>query len=360
MSALQSPAAVGTQRGVRRIATSSLPVRLAVLVLFAVSLAVPFMFGSYRVLQLATVLVWVTATVSLNLLSGYGGMISVGTGAFVGVGAYAAAIVRTDHGANFALSVLVAGAVCLVLGLAVGLPALRLRGLYLALVTLGIASCLPLVLKRFDDLTGGSQGFVVSPLPEVGGLATDQVTYLACWIVCALALIGASLLVRGPAGRAVMAVRDNEIVASSFGVNVAVVKTVVFGVSSMIAGAAGASYAVVVGYVAPDAFTLHLSVVILIAAVVGGLRTVLGAVVAGLFMVYAPIVVGDVVGQSFGDVVFGVVVIAVLLVAPGGVVGEWQRRRSLRLMRSQETDASSQELEPAFPSNNPDKESLND
>jgi branched-chain amino acid transport system permease protein len=130
----------------------------------------------------------------------------------------------------------------------------------------------------------------------------------------------------------VTGVRDNEIVASSFGVNPARVKELLFGVSSAIGGAAGACYVATVGYVAPDAFPLHLSVVLLIACVVGGLRTVGGAVVAGLFIVYAPLMIDSFIGQAFADVVYGVIVILVLLVAPGGVAGEWQHRRARRVL----------------------------
>jgi branched-chain amino acid transport system permease protein len=307
--------------------------RAAILALCVVAtVSVPFVFDSFRVLQAATVLVWIMAALSLNLLSGFGGILSVGAGAFVGFGAYVSAILRVDLGLPFALSIAAAALFCFVVGVLVGLPALRLRGLYLALVTLGLASCLPLVLKRFDGLTGGGQGFVVEALPDSMGLASDQITYLAIWVICALALLAVFLLIHGPAGRAVMAMRDNEIVASSFGVNPAAVKTLLFGVSSAIGGAAGACYVATVGYVAPDAFPLHLSIVLLIACVVGGLRTVGGAVVAGLFVVYAPVIIGSFFGQSFADVVYGVLVILVLLAAPGGVAGEWQRRRALRVL----------------------------
>jgi branched-chain amino acid transport system permease protein len=301
--------------------------KVAIIALVVASLCVPFVFESFRVLQLAGALVWITAAASLNLLSGYAGILSVGTGAFVGMGAYISAIVREQYGWTFPLSVLIAGAACFAIGAVVGLPALRLRGLYLALVTLGLASCLPLLLKRLDGLTGGAQGFAVDPLPAAAGLASDQVTYLSAWIVCALVLTSMSALVTGPAGRALKGVRDNELVAASFGVNPAVVKTLTFGISSLMAGMAGACYVAVVGYVAPDAFTLHLSVLILIACVVGGLRTVFGAVVAGLFVVYVPIFIGEVAAQSFADVAYGVLVIGFLLIAPGGVAGEIGRRR---------------------------------
>jgi branched-chain amino acid transport system permease protein len=323
-------AAVSVSTARRNTPTVSAKQRLTMAALLVVSLGVPFFFEPFRVLQLALVLVWVVAAASLNLLSGFGGILSVGAGAFVGIGAYTAAILRERGDQPFIVSVLAAGAVCFVLGLAVGLPALRLRGLYLALVTLGLSSCLPLVLTKYSGLTGGSQGFVVQSLPGVGGLSTDQVTYLSVWLICALALASMTALVRGPAGRAIRATRDNEIVAASFGVNPAVVKTMLFGISSMMAGAAGAGYVASVGYAAPDAFPLHLSVVILIACVVGGLRTVLGSVIAGLFVVYVPIWIGDVVGQSFADVAYGVVVIGFLILLPGGLAGELARRRLRR------------------------------
>ena len=289
--------------------------------LAVVAVGIPFMFGSFRVGQLTLVLTYAVAVLGLNLLVGYSGQISLGHGAFFALGAYAAAILIADHGFPHLLAVPVGAAIGFVAGLAFGLPTLRVRGLYLALLTLGLAVATPPLIKRFE-FTGGAQGINVAPpeAPSWIDLASDQYVYfltLACAIV--LFVLVASL-VRTGVGRALIAIRDDEIVAKSMGVDLALYKTGAFAISAAYAGAAGALYVFTIGFVSPESFTVTLSISLLAAVVVGGLATVLGPVLGALFIVLVPEYAAD-LNEATPGVIYGAVLIAVMYLEPRGAVG---------------------------------------
>ena len=208
----------------------------------AVVLAVllPFFFGSYRVGQFTQALSLGIAVLGLNLLVGYSGQISLGHGAFFALGAYASAISIDDLGVPYLLTLPLAGIVCGMAGFLLGLPALRLRGLYLALVTLGLAIATPQIIKRADGLTGGTQGLSVDKVtaPAWSGLADDQWLYFVTLAVTAVMFMLAAFLVRGRVGRALVAIRDNEIAARTMGVDLARFKTGTFAISASSTSAA--------------------------------------------------------------------------------------------------------------------------
>jgi branched-chain amino acid transport system permease protein len=219
--------------------------RLVGLALLAlVAIAVPFVFGSFRVGQFTQVLAYAVAILGLNLLVGYSGQISLGHGAFFALGAYVAAILIADHGFPHLLTLPLAGAFAFVAGLLVGLPALRVRGLYLALLTLGLAVATPPVIKRLESLTGGAQGLNVAlPEPPSGaGLAQDQWIYFITLAVAVVLFALVASMLRGRIGRALITIRDDEIVARSMGVNLALYKTTAFAISAAYAGMGGALY----------------------------------------------------------------------------------------------------------------------
>jgi branched-chain amino acid transport system permease protein len=186
----------------------------------------------------------------------------------------------------------VAGVICLAAGFLFGLPALRLEGLYLALATFALALATPQLLKfkAFDKWTGGSQGVLVEKPDAPWGLPLtgDQWLYFFC-LACAIALFwaGANLL-RGRAGRAIVAIRDHPTAAETMGVNIALYKSTTFGVSALYTGVAGALGAVVTGFVAPDSFPLFLSLSFLVGIVAGGLASISGAVFGAIFIEFVP------------------------------------------------------------------------
>jgi len=310
--------------------------------LAVVALLIPFLFGPYRVGQFTMVLVFAVAVLGLNLLIGYSGQISLGHGAFFALGAYTAALLIEKAGVPHLLSVPAAAAVCFAAGFLFGVPALRLHGLYLALVTLGLAIALPQLIKRFDGLTEGTQGLTVDQPAPPGWLplADDQFIYLLILAVTALMFLLAWNLTRGQLGRAVKAVRDGEIAASTLGVDLAATKTKMFAVSAAYAGVAGALYVFAIAFVAPEAFTLAISFAFLAAIVVGGLATISGALFGALFIEFVPVYASD-VNEALTGVVYGGVLIAFMWVLPEGAAG--LPRRLSRLAPRRRTPNEQQE-----------------
>jgi len=297
--------------------------KLAGLALLAlVAILVPFLFGPYRVSQFTLALIYAIAVLGLNLLVGYSGQISLGHGAFFALGAYTGAILLDKTGIPHLLTIPAAAVVCFLAGLALGLPALRLHGLYLALVTLAIAIATPVLIKRFDELTGGSQGIAVpQPTgPEALGLADDQFRYFLTLVVAAPVFWLAAGMVRRDVGRALIAMRDNETAAKTMGVHLASFKTRAFGLSAAYAGIAGALFVFANGFVAPESFTLVVSFSFLAAVVVGGLATVAGALFGALFIVFVPVWSSD-VNAALSGVIYGATLIACMYVFRRGIMG---------------------------------------
>jgi branched-chain amino acid transport system permease protein len=282
----------------------------------------PFFFGSYRVGQFTQAMALACAVLGLNLLVGYSGQISLGHGAFFALGAYACAISINDLGVPYLLTLPRAGIVCALAGFLLGLPALRLRGLYLALVTLGVAIATPQVIKRAEGLTGGTQGLSVEKVtaPAWSGLADDQWLYFVTLAVAAVMFVLAAFLVRGRVGRALVAIRENEIAARTIGVDLARFKTGTFAVSAAYAGVGGALFTLPIGFLAPESFPLALSFAFLAAIVVGGLATIAGALFGALFIEFVPVYAAD-VDEALAGVIYGGVLILFMYLLPGGVMG---------------------------------------
>lgn len=299
---------------------SGRPVIIVLGLVVACSLA--FTLKSYALDQVSQVLIYAIAILGLNMITGYAGSISLGHGAFFAIGAYTQAILMHRYELSPYAAVPLASAVSAVAGLAFGFPALRLRGLYLALATLAISMSLPPLLKRFEDFTGGHTGIVVDTLsaPAGLGLTPNQWTYFLVLAVAALAFLAGARLLSSGLGRTLIAVRDHELVAQVMGVNPTHYLTLTFAVGSCYAGTAGALYALVVGFVSPDSFSLMLSIGFFVGAVVGGLTSVWGALVGGLFLQYVPTWASD-VDKALGGFIYGAILIASMMLMPEGVAG---------------------------------------
>jgi branched-chain amino acid transport system permease protein len=295
----------------------------------------PFFFGSYRVGQFTQAMALACAVLGLNLLVGYSGQISLGHGAFFALGAYASAITINDLGVPYLLTLPLAGIVCGIAGFLLGLPALRLRGLYLALVTLGLAIATPQIIKRAEGLTGGTQGLSVEKVtaPAWSGLADDQWLYFVTLAVAAVMFVLAAFLVRGRVGRALVAIRENEIAARTMGVDLARFKTGTFAISAAYAGVGGALFTLPIGFLAPESFPLALSFAFLAAIVVGGLATIAGALFGALFIEFVPVYAAD-VDEALAGVIYGGVLILFMYLLPGGVMGLVRKLSSTKKGRS--------------------------
>ena len=291
-------------------------------VVLLLAVLLPFFFGAYRVGQFTQAAALAVAVLGLNLLVGYSGQISLGHGAFFALGAYASAISIVDLGVPYLLTLPISFAVCAVAGFLLGLPALRLRGLYLALVTLAVAIATPQIIKRADGLTGGTQGLSVEKVtaPAWSGLADDQWLYFVTLAVVALMFVLAAFLVRGRVGRALVAIRDNEIAARTMGVDLARFKIGTFAISAAYAGLGGALFTLPIGFLAPESFPLALSFAFLAAIVVGGLATIAGALFGALFIEFVPVYAAD-VDEALAGVIYGGVLILFMYLLPGGVMG---------------------------------------
>lgn len=308
--------------------------------LLCAAVALPFVVSSYRVFQFNMVLVYAIVLLGLNILTGYNGQISLGHGAFYAVGAYVAAILMEHFGWPYWTTLPVAGLTCFVFGFLFGLPALRLRGHYLALATFALAVAMPQILKykHIEQWTGGVQGIVIMKPEAPFGLklSADQWLYLFTLAIAVVMFVAGWNLLRGRVGRALVAIRDQPIAAEAMGVNGALYKTLTFGVSALYTGVAGALGAIVVQFVAPDSFTAVVSINFLIGIVIGGIASISGAFYGALFIQFVPNF-ADQISRAAPWAIYGVFLLAFVYLMPTGVAGfvrlAWMRMRRLRFRR---------------------------
>jgi branched-chain amino acid transport system permease protein len=279
----------------------------------------PFALSGYHQALAAQVGTFFVAILGLNILTGYTGQISIGHGAFMAIGGYTTAVLSRDHHANLVLTMAAAFAICFLCGLLVGLPALRLAGVYLALATFALAVSVPQVPLKFSKYLGGSGG--VQSAKTVSHLWL----YGVSWTAAAILFVLAWLILRGRTGRAFRAVRDSEVAATSSGVQLPIYKTLAFGISAAFAGVAGSLFVMGTnGFAQPSEFGILLSLQILVGAAVAGLGSLWGVLAGAAFIGLLPTVSSDVplIGSTHGqDVVFGLIVIVVMLLLPNGVAG---------------------------------------
>ena len=289
--------------------------------------AAPIMLQIYQLNQLTDALILATAILGLNLMTGFGGQISLGHSAFFGLGAYTTGVLVSKYGWNPALTFPVALAVCFLVGMALAGPALRLKGLYLALVTLTFAVLFPGLVRRFDGLTGGSLGITGLSFEPPGvqyfagrdGGAKWLYWSAIALLVCSFFVV--SNLMRSRIGRAILALRENETPAVIAGMNRAAIRTAVFGISAAITGFAGSLYGLKQGILVPDSFNILLAILLLAGMVLGGRATLLGPVVGGLAIFYIPEWTRDLGNGHFSEIIFGVVMILFAFLLPNGIVG---------------------------------------
>ncbi|HEV8530292.1 MAG TPA: branched-chain amino acid ABC transporter permease [Methylomirabilota bacterium] len=282
----------------------------------------PFALSGFRLFQFTQVYIYAIALLGLNILTGYNGQISLGHSAFYAIGAYTTAIMIDKWNIGYGWTIPAAGVLCLVVGFLFGRPALRLEGLYLALATFALALAAPQILKYFEHWTGGSQGIVLSKpkAPFRLPLSEDQWLYFLTLAVLIVLFVLAANLLRSRTGRAIVAIRDNHIAAEAMGINSALYKSVVFGVSAAYTGVAGALSGITIAFVAPDSFNVFLSITLLTGVVIGGLATISGAIFGALFIQFVPNWAQD-ISKAAPGAIFGVFLIAFMYVMPHGIAG---------------------------------------
>lgn len=326
--------------------------------LLAAVIALPFVLSDYAVGETAWVFIYGICGLSLMTLVGYTGLVSLGHAAFLGIGAYAHAYFL-ENGVPWIGAAILAMLISTACGFIVGLPALRMTGIYLAIATLAFAVIIQEVFSRWESVTHGFAGMPVGP-PVIFGVsfAGSREFYFLCLFFLIVALWATRNLLRSPTGRAWIAIRDSEIAAQSMGVNLAIYKSMAFAYSAGLMGLAGALFAHKIAYLAPDIFTILLSIQFLLLVIVGGLGSLHGAIFGAIFVALLPPAIAilrdevpaglgslststgvglfHIVGDALGAFlkkpgveagIFGLILVLVILLEPLGMYGRWLKIR---------------------------------
>lgn len=324
--------------------------------LTVIVLALPSLLSRYFIGEITWVFIYGICGVSLMVLVGYTGLISLGHAAFLGIGAYAHAYLL-QHGVPWAASLAIAVLITTACGVIVGLPALRMTGIYLAIATLAFAVIIQEVFTRWESVTGGFAGLAVDKPMIFGVRFNDEASfYYLCAALLALTILLTKNLLRSPTGRAWVAIRDSEIAAQSMGVHLPLYKSVAFAYSAALMGLAGALFAHKIAYLAPDIFSILFSIQMLLLVIVGGLGSLQGAVFGAIFVALLPPIIAilrdsipanmvsiasatgigliGTVGRGIGEFlkkpgveagIFGLILVLVILVEPAGMYGRWTK-----------------------------------
>jgi branched-chain amino acid transport system permease protein len=311
--------------------------RVAYLLLVLALMAAPFVLQRFWVGELSYIFILAIASLGLMVLKGYTGQVSLGPAAFVAIGAYAHALML-DAGVPFAVSLCLTLLISGAAGLMIGLPAIRVSGLSLAMMTLAFAVIVEHVLGRWKTLTGGFSGLPVET-PVLFGfrLGTPTAFYFLCLAILIITLLGLINLMRGPKGRAFVAVRDSEAAAWGLGIDVARTRVEAFVLSSAILGLSGALMAHHVQHLTPEGFGLLLSLELVLMVVIGGLGSLRGALLGAVLIGFLPRLISMAkpllpaqVSAQFGLEIFayGLVLAVFVLFEPRGLEGRWQKAKA--------------------------------
>lgn len=304
--------------------------------LAVVLIAAPLLVSEYVLSQMQFVCIYAIVGLGLMLLVGYTGQISLGHAAFLAVGAYTEALLQSK-GVPFVLSISCAALFAAAIGVIVGLPALRLKGIYLAIATLAFNVIVEEIITRWDAVTGGSRGMHLKAVQLFGyPLTSDASFYYLCLALTALACLALINILRSPTGRAFVAIRDSEISASCMGVNLAKYKTMSFALSAALTGVGGALYAHKVAYITPEQFTLLTSIELVTIVIIGGIGSLHGAVLGAAFIIVLPQLISmakdflpeGAPAAGVQSVVFGLILIVFIIFEPLGLYGRWIKIRT--------------------------------
>jgi branched-chain amino acid transport system permease protein len=309
-------------------------------------LVVPLSLGEYYLSILNLIAIAVVGALGLNILVGYTGQISIGHGSFMSVGAYTAANLAVRLGMPFWIALPVGGLMAALVGAVVGIPSLRIKGLYLAITTLAGQLIIEWTINHVTWISGGVQASIVVPRPRLGGIVIEsqRAMYFLLLAFVVMALVGTMNLVRSRIGRAFIAIRDQDIAAEIIGINIFRYKLLAFAISSFYAGVTGVLYTYYLGVANYEQFQLGTSIDYLAMIIIGGLGSVLGSIFGAIFVTLLPIVI-RIMMESFGGlffssavvlniipnlrlILFGLLIIFFLVVEPEGLNRLWRNIRS--------------------------------
>jgi branched-chain amino acid transport system permease protein len=294
--------------------------RLLTLAAFLIAVAVPLGVSSYWLYLFTLMGAYGVVALGLNLLTGLSGQISLGHAGFFAIGAYVSGVLTAKFGVSFPLAAALAVAAGWLCGLLVGIPAVRLQGLYLAIATMAFGIGVERAVYHFKGLTGGPYGLSIDA-PRAFGLAADTPLklYYVVLVAVAASVVFVANVARSGQGRMLIAMRDSELAAASSGVNVARLKMLAFAASAALAALGGVLYGPAIGFISVEQFTLWLSITFISMVVVGGLGTIAGSFLGSAFVVLAPELL-----RGFGayyQIVYGLAMILVFVFWPSGLVG---------------------------------------
>ncbi len=324
----------------------SLFVRICLAVLFVFLIITPFFASSYVLYIMNLIGIAIIGAVGLNLLTGFTGQISLGHAAFVGVGGYATAILVTRLDMPFWFAMPIAGFVSAGMGLIIGIPSLRVKGLYLCIATLAAQFILEFVFVHWESMTHGIRGINV-PAPRIGSFVFDtEKSYYFITLVLVILTVGfARNLVRTKWGRAFVAIRDRDLAAEIIGINLFRYKLAAFALSSFFAGIAGSLWVGFIKVVTPEHFPFSLSIQYLAMVIVGGLGSVLGSIFGAIFMTLTPELLNIFVSSAkqlfpgldqffipLKEIIFGGMIVTFLVLEPHGLAEIWHRIKNFFLL----------------------------
>lgn len=305
-------------------------------VLAVALLLAPWWAGEYVMSQLHFILIYSIVGFGLMMLTGFTGQVSLGHAAFLAVGAYTEALLQAA-GVPFFVSISCAALFSAVVGIIVGLPALRLKGIYLTIATIAFNVIVEEIIARWHKVTGGNEGKHLKPVEIFGWeLESDAEFYYLCLALTVLCCLACVNLLRSPTGRAFVAIRDSEVSASCMGVHLAKYKTVAFAFSAALTGIGGALYAHKLAFISPEQFTLFQSIELITIVILGGIGFLHGAVLGATFIIVLPQLISIAKGwlpegavpAGMQAVVFGVILILVIIFEPLGLYGRWLKIRT--------------------------------
>ena len=292
-------------------------------VLLVIGLIVfPFLVSNSYILRIMVVcMMYVMLALSINLLTGFGGLMTMGHAAFWGIGAYTAAILATKLGLGMGISMIIAAIIAGLFSLLLGLATLRLKGYFLTIVTLGFCEIVRLVELNFSDLTGGALGISAIPKPNLFGIeiSDNKGIYYIMLVLVVLTAVIVFNIVYSRVGLALQSVRDDDIAASAMGVNVFGNRLMAFMVSAMLAGVCGAFYAHYISFISPTIFTTNESMKMLIMTIFGGLGSIPGTIVGASILTIIPEAIR--VLSKYRNLIYGVIIVVLMMVKPDGLFG---------------------------------------
>ena len=317
--------------------------RLITLIMVAIAIVFPIIFQHPYVVNIGVMAgIYSILSMSLNLITGYMGIVTLGHAAFFGIGAYTAALLALNMGWNFIFTFIAAAAVSAIFGLLLGLPTLRLSGRYLSIVTLAFCEVIRILETNWKWLTRGPLGLPSIPSPELFGIVLDEPwkQYYFVLIMCALTIFCISSVMNSRIGRGITAVKNDQVAAEAMGVKSFQYKLMVFALSALFAGIGGAFYAHYVSFIDPTSFSFDQSTQILSMTIMGGLSNLFGSIFGAITLISLPEILRPL--MAWRQVIYGALLVVMVMWRPKGLFGGFNLKhiRQLTLFEREKAKAA--------------------